>query len=1119
MSRPRDAHKLTQEALRITNPLEFARRAALLQSAAKMVDRRRNPEFWAGLQGELGNTWLANAGGSLAESIERAIACFEKVISVFTQQRHPQDWGRAQLGLGQCYLQRKLGGRPENLERAILHLKHAEQALASDEPTWAAIQNYLGKAFKDRLSGEPSENLERSLDHYESALRVYTYEAFREGWAATQGNLGTTYQDRILGDPAENWERAIECHKAAATVYTREADSVAWAKIQNNLGTCYMGRILGERADNVEDAIKYLKAALEFRDPQKYPEPWARTQLNLAAAFGERIRGDRAENLESSLGFACAALTVFSRDAYAWEWSMCQVNLGRAYYYRIRGSRQVNLEEAIRCYTDSLAVRTREAAPPEWATTVMNLGAAFFDRIRGEREDNIEKSIAHYKAALTVFTRAEFPDKWSMIQNNLGTAYANRVLGSPADNLELAIDCHHAALTVRSRELVPEYWAISQNNLGNAYRVRTVGSLENNLTQAINCYSNALTVNSLREFPEQWTGVKTNLGIALHLTGRTNEAITHWDQVLSHYEKTLDSGADHQHVAEAIQRHADVMLHVLRSCHDWKGAVTLIERTKGVSLRWDQLRSGGVPQGLGAKEIVEYRSGCLELLQCREELRLEVNRPGSVSPARQAELRCRIEELSGRLHDLEGSDSRYQPTALAWEDLQTHSVEHDVVLIYVIATDDPAIGTELYVVGPDREATAPISCPVLARYQLQRFLFGSEGGPGLPTPSLQAASRTDGGYWTTYIAQRAGEGTLSSSIGFGWPNVLRGIMEHLSQSLSAVLLERLEGYEGKRIIFVPDRSYALLPLHALSVGQSNEILTDRFVVSYAPSASLWLRCCATYKPIPLTETHFVAVANPDGTLACAECEVVQVGQHFSNNPQIALQSFARRDWLLERAPRADLLMLSCHAEAALKATGEAAFLLAHPEGRTHANSAHLAGYSESFLQEGADRLTLSDVWAGSLRLKQGCVVMANGCETGMEDPEAKHEEHLAFPSALLARGAMCVVSTLWAVDELASAILMTQFFEMVCQGSTPWKSLQYASQRLRTCSKADAVAWLDSHIDRLASDLEFRVVGPRRMELLQVQFALKRRRAVVNAGPAIPFADCVHWAAFVASGG
>ncbi|MEO1429507.1 MAG: tetratricopeptide repeat protein [Cyanobacteria bacterium J06633_8] len=93
------------------------------------------------------------------------------------------------------------------------------------------MQNNLGIAYKDKIKGNKANNIEKAIYFYQTALQVFTREAFPQQWAWTQNNLGLAYSDRILGNKIENIENAIICYQAALKIRTQKDFPQDWAKV------------------------------------------------------------------------------------------------------------------------------------------------------------------------------------------------------------------------------------------------------------------------------------------------------------------------------------------------------------------------------------------------------------------------------------------------------------------------------------------------------------------------------------------------------------------------------------------------------------------------------------------------------------------------------------------------------------------------------------------------------------------------------------------------------------------------------------------------------------------------------------------------------------------------
>lgn len=77
-------------------------------------------------------------------------------------------------------------------------------------------------------------------------------------------------------------------------------------------------------------------------------------------------------------------------------------------------------------------------------------------------------------------------------------------------------------------------------------------------------------------------------------------------------------------------------------------------------------------------------------------------------------------------------------------------------------------------------------------------------------------------------------------------------------------------------------------------------------------------------------------------------------------------------------------------------------------------------------------LTLREIFA-ELQLSKCNLVTLSACETGLSNSTEITDEYIGLPSGLLYAGSMNVVSTLWSVDDFATAILTSNFTRNYCK--------------------------------------------------------------------------------------
>lgn len=322
-----------------------------------------------------------------------------------------------------------------------------------------------------------------------------------------------------------------------------------------------------------------------------------------------------------------------------------------------------------------------------------------------------------------------------------------------------------------------------------------------------------------------------------------------------------------------------------------------------------------------------------------------------------------------------------------------------------------------------------------------------------------------------------------------WP-VLRALKE----------FEKLHRFKAKRLVLCPHQFLNLLPIHAMPLERPGDnLLVDRYEVSYAPSLSVLKRCAArqpgTGRRVlfgnPTNDLRFIGAATEAYRREHPEAEVIH-GRAASVEKLI--QSGMGMGW------------------------GE---IWAHMIASDDPMEAGIV------LRDG-ELLRLERIYR-ELRLRLKPHLTLNGCESGLLKPvrgrktagnidELAAEDLVDFdglPMGFLFAGARSVVSTLWKVFDVSAALLMDRYHaELAKGGSTPAGALRMASQWLRkkirngTELKAAGEAllrrvpeeWARTHAD----DLE------------DCRSMLDQLAAEHPDDP--PFASPIHWASHFVTG-
>jgi CHAT domain-containing protein len=235
--------------------------------------------------------------------------------------------------------------------------------------------------------------------------------------------------------------------------------------------------------------------------------------------------------------------------------------------------------------------------------------------------------------------------------------------------------------------------------------------------------------------------------------------------------------------------------------------------------------------------------------------------------------------------------------------------------------------------------------------------------------------------------------------------------QHHLQTLYDLLLRPIEQQISKRrLVIVPHRALHYLPFHALFDGEA--YLIERREVCYAPSAAVLAH--ALNRPRrKLNRALLLGVAD-EQTPRVRE-EIAALAPLFPDSIAL-LDQQATLAALYEHAPSADLLHLACHGQF-------------RPDNPLF-----------SSLRLGDGWLTVRDAY----HLRLTCELVAlSACETGMS-AVAPGEEIMGLARGFLSAGAPTLLLSLWTVDDEATALLMSRFYQRLRAGISPAAALRDA---------------------------------------------------------------------------
>ncbi len=1005
------------------------------------------------------------------DNLEARAALTRQIIPLVDRNEQPKVWGRLRADLASMLLgpvlaspitDRTTPGRAEDIEEGIALFGQSLTTLTREvEPdTWAQIRNDLGAAYLHRVQGNHADNMERAIEHIEATLQVYSRRDTPEDWARTHYNLGHLYYERVRGDRADNLERAIQHYQQALEVETRERDPEGWASNHNNLGLALWERIRGDRAQNIEDAIRHYELALQVRTRHDYPREWAALQSNLGLAYSDRLLGDRAENIERAIACHQHALTLRTREDWPEEWARTMDSLGTAYMDRQLGDSDENIEQAIQCFQQSLQVRTREGLPDEWATVQYNLGLAYSDREVGDPAENLEQAIARYQRALEVWTRQDAPEDWANAHNSLASAYKNRLRGDREANIEQGIEHYQRALQVYLREAFPEQWAMVQHNLGRAYLDRTRGQREDNLRRADQHFRSSLQVYTLETFPLEHRNTHFKLGVLWSEAGD-------WQQAHPHLAAALQASESmYQAAATAEARRYDLIAegaaitpraaYCLVQLGRYNEAVELLEQRRARALAHVLARSEAYLDAVPAADRDRFLDARQRVAALEAEAR-HLAQPGARDfVAVSADLREARRRLQEGVERVRQQAPQFMVDRLGFADIAALATTLRCPLVYLFPTEAASLAL---IVPPGIRA------------------LGHEHVVALPEfryADLQSIFHAEDDHEAGYLDCIAGESDPQQLM-----RLLDGMWPALKARLMAPIAQRLHMLGCQQATLIASGDFRLLPLTAIALHEIEW--------TEAPSARVLQTAVRTAAERRARHPVLLGIGNPlpnPAPLPFARMEVEQIAALFpaaSRRPFLERQ--ATRAAVTRALPGATHLHFSCHgAYGSDQALDSALFL------------------------SGDDTLTLRDLLDGGLDLSASRLAVLSACQTGIIDFLSAPDEAIGFPAGFLQAGVPAVISTLWPVVDISTALLLIRFYRLHLQeGLAPSAALRQAQIWLRGASAAQL--GLAEHYQRLheasqSSDPE----------------AFRAMR-YYQANPEVrPFRHPYYWAAFVFSG-
>ncbi|MDF0556478.1 CHAT domain-containing protein [Kamptonema sp. UHCC 0994] len=662
---------------------------------------------------------------------------------------------------------------------------------------------------------------------------------------------------------------------------------------------------------------------------------------------------------------------------------------------------------------------------------------------------------------------------------NLG--FSSLRQGSRASNLEVAIACLEIGLTVITREAYSEYWAAFQNSLGATYSNRIRGEKAENLELAIAAYLASLEVRTREAFPPDWAKTQYNLGNAYSHRIRGEKA-ENLELAIAAYLASLEV-----RTREAFPiDNATTLYNLGLAYRQDNSQLPAAYDTFNTAIETVELMRSEIIIG-GEADRQKLAEEWNKLYQVMVEVCLAMaNQTAALEYVERSKTRNLV-ELFYKARSL-----AQNPQPISFAEIGNLLAEDEAILEWYITINH----FKVFIV------TSQPPQPPLTKGGLRRVDIWESS-----YQDLQALEE----FQREYIDDIKDNEKYDN-----WKNQLETRLEKLAEILHIdEIISRLPE-TCQRLILVPFRYLHLLPLHALTsrrlrqnVEETGSLL-DLFPggVRYTPSCQLLLLSQRVNPPgEESSPRRLFAIQNPTEDLDFTDIEVEAIAKSF-NPAEVLIREKASKTGLQQQIAglqNADIAHFSCHGFFDFSNPRKSALILAGAKIATDNVNSEEKSYIRSRRGETfdiAECLTLEEIF--NLSLSKCRLVTLSACETGLTDIRYSTDEYIGLPSGFFYAGATSVISTLWAVNDVSTAILMIKFYEILLSKSRPPVAIALRESQLwlRGASVQDLLDWADSS------------------KLLDSQNKERIKKRLRRSGKLDdkPYQDSLYWAAFCAVG-
>ena len=307
--------------------------------------------------------------------------------------------------------------------------------------------------------------------------------------------------------------------------------------------------------------------------------------------------------------------------------------------------------------------------------------------------------------------------------------------------------------------------------------------------------------------------------------------------------------------------------------------------------------------------------------------------------------------------------------------------------------------------------------------------------------------------------------------------------------------------EHKQLIIIPHRDMQLIPLHYLFSLEKKDLK-----VTYLPSAKIGIRLTHS---TAYSDQQMLIVENYDTEIKNKKFKKGQYSKNFRQN-------LSRLHYpTIEASLITQFYSPNCNHIPGLEATKNKVIEALKTAGN-FAFTGH--GYhdlenpkaSSLIMKEG--KISLEDIL--NFNLRNYFLVCLSSCESGITSSYRLLDDYVGLVSGFLAVGSTYVISTLWTVDDISSALLMIEFHRLIKEDSeTPVSALKKAQNWLQNLTYDE----LSIHYSEIAKKMPRNKRKAKRYLNEEAQW-VKNPENIKYKKTKYPFSDPYYWAGFTITG-